>query len=97
MRAVRRLSDAVATSTARRNMPTRGQPKGNQKKSSKEAVVPFPNALITKLPNGLKVMTVPTHHEYCRMALFAGAGTKHEQRFERGVAHCLEHVLTGVL
>eukprot|EP00475_Leptophrys_vorax_P034121 TRINITY_DN5469_c0_g1_i2.p1 TRINITY_DN5469_c0_g1~~TRINITY_DN5469_c0_g1_i2.p1 ORF type:complete len:350 (-),score=89.19 TRINITY_DN5469_c0_g1_i2:515-1564(-) len=57
--------------------------------------VTFPNASITKLQNGVKIMTLPTNHELSRVAAFVAAGARYEQTYERGLAHFVEHVLTS--
>jgi predicted Zn-dependent peptidase len=46
---------------------------------------------IKALQNGLRLIYLQTNGEVSHLGLFVGAGTKHENRSEMGIAHFLEH------
>ena len=61
-------------------------------KSTEQALLAYPAAQVSALPNGLRVATEPSHGDTATVGVWIDTGSRYESKETNGVAHFLEHM-----
>jgi len=61
-------------------------------KSTEQALLAYPSAQVSALPNGLRVATEPSHGDTATVGVWIDTGSRYESKETNGVAHFLEHM-----